>query len=284
MTPLAKGRIVLWQGGSLWALRVTAPPGGPKSTDFHAHHAIQVTLALDGRYELHLPDRSIGGPALVVAPDARHALEPKGTIALLFVEPESPAGRAILSDILRGDSVAVLPPELLGDFRQRIATAFAADDGDVDRLRRIGQDLTRLLAGGGDPPVPDPRVQASIDWAVANLDEAQTISASAARAGLSVDRMSHLFVEQTGLPFRTYVLWLRISRAVELYAQGSSLTEAAHDAGFADSAHFQPHLPPDVRRRGGGAGSGLAVTFKCGETPSPRKSASTRTPTLGEER
>ena len=69
MTPLAKGRIVLWQGGSLWALRVTAPPGGPKSTDFHAHHAIQVTLALDGRYELHLPDRSIGGPALVVAPD-----------------------------------------------------------------------------------------------------------------------------------------------------------------------------------------------------------------------
>ena len=84
----------------------------------------------------------------------------------------------------------------------------------------------------------DPRVQASIDWAAASLDEAQTISAAAARAGLSVDRMSHLFVEQTGLPFRTYVLWLRISRAVELYARGSSLTEAAHDAGFADSAHF----------------------------------------------
>ncbi len=65
MTPLAKGRIVLWQGGSLWALRVTEPPGAPKSTDFHAHHAIQVTLALDGRYGLHLPDRSIGGPAFV---------------------------------------------------------------------------------------------------------------------------------------------------------------------------------------------------------------------------
>jgi AraC-like DNA-binding protein len=48
-----------------------------------------------------------------------------------------------------------------------------------------------------------------------------------------------LFVEQTGVPFKTYLLWLRLVRAVELYSQGAnSLTDAAHAAGFADSAHF----------------------------------------------
>jgi AraC-like DNA-binding protein len=47
-----------------------------------------------------------------------------------------------------------------------------------------------------------------------------------------------LFVEQTGLPFRTYLLWLRLMRGLEAFASGASLTDAALDAGFADSAHF----------------------------------------------
>ena len=51
-------------------------------------------------------------------------------------------------------------------------------------------------------------------------------------------RLRHLFVEQTGLAFKTYVLWLRLVRALRSYAEGCSLTEAAHAAGFADSAHF----------------------------------------------
>jgi AraC-like DNA-binding protein len=55
---------------------------------------------------------------------------------------------------------------------------------------------------------------------------------------LSAARLRHLFVEQTGLPFKTYVLWLRLTRAVERMAAGRSLTQAAHEAGFADSAHF----------------------------------------------
>ena len=33
-------------------------------------------------------------------------------------------------------------------------------------------------------------------------------------------------------------LWLRLRRAVELLASAGSLTEAAHDAGFSDSAHL----------------------------------------------
>jgi AraC family transcriptional regulator len=37
---------------------------------------------------------------------------------------------------------------------------------------------------------------------------------------------------------RSVAASLRIERAVQLYAGGRSLTEAAHQAGFADSAHF----------------------------------------------
>jgi AraC-like DNA-binding protein len=34
------------------------------------------------------------------------------------------------------------------------------------------------------------------------------------------------------------VQWLRLIRAVDAHAGGLSLTEAAHAAGFADSAHL----------------------------------------------
>lgn len=56
--------------------------------------------------------------------------------------------------------------------------------------------------------------------------------------GLSESRLAHLFSAQVGLAFRPYVRSLRVTRAIELAAQGHSLTEAAYEAGFADSAHL----------------------------------------------
>lgn len=237
MPALARGRIVLWQGASLWILDVPARPSSPKRTDFHAHHAIQVTLALDGRFQLYTADRSLPGPAVVVAADARHAFEPKGRIALLFVEPESPAGRA-LRGLLAEEAVVPLAPERLGDLPARIAEAFAAASPDEAVLRELGRSLVRRLADDADAPTADPRVQDVIAWAAGRLDRPFRVAEAAAMVGLSPDRMSHLFVEQTGLAFRTYLLWLRLVRAVESFVAGASLTEAAHEAGFADSAHF----------------------------------------------
>ncbi|QGN56315.1 helix-turn-helix domain-containing protein [Novosphingobium sp. Gsoil 351] len=77
-----------------------------------------------------------------------------------------------------------------------------------------------------------------IDYARNHLDGSITLPTAARLAQLSDDRARHLFVKHTGLPFKTFVLWLRLERAVAKYAGGSSLTEAAHDAGFADSAHL----------------------------------------------
>ena len=85
---------------------------------------------------------------------------------------------------------------------------------------------------------PDERIQRIIDFASANLDRPLTLESAATGVYLSGSRLRHLFVEQTGLAFRTYLLWLRLVRAVAIYSEGASLTEAAHLAGFSDSAHF----------------------------------------------
>ncbi len=244
MTPLAHGRIEIWQGGSLWVLDVPAAPGAVERTDFHAHHALQVTLELEGTFELLVADRRIRGPAAVVAADVRHAFQPKGSIALLFVEPESAAGRVLTCDLLADQPFAVVEAERVAQERAELAAALHAPDGRGRSLEALGRGLLGKLAGGTEPPPPDARIDATRAWAVEQLDRRLGISEAASRAGLSVDRMSHLFVEHTGLPFRTYLLWLRLTRAVERYAAGASLTEAAHEAGFADS----PHLSRTFRR------------------------------------
>lgn len=77
-----------------------------------------------------------------------------------------------------------------------------------------------------------------IAWAAGGIERSLTLADAAAHVGLSNGRARHLFVEQTRLPFRTYVLWLRLMKAVEVYAKGESLTEAALASGFADSAHL----------------------------------------------
>ena len=72
----------------------------------------------------------------------------------------------------------------------------------------------------------------------ADLDPPLSASQAAGLACLSESRFSHLFVEEVGLAYRTYLLWRRLMVAVDGIAAGASLTKAAHDSGFADSAHF----------------------------------------------
>ena len=57
-------------------------------------------------------------------------------------------------------------------------------------------------------------------------------------SGLSASRFRHLFKAQVGMPFKSYLLWIKLQRAIQILATSPSLTHAAHGAGFADSAHL----------------------------------------------
>ncbi|HVY84119.1 MAG TPA: AraC family transcriptional regulator [Caulobacterales bacterium] len=229
---VASGRIVFWEGGSLWVFDVPDAPPPASRVQMHAHHAFQLTLALRGTYRLQLEDRAFEGPAAVVAPNVRHAFAPIGLIALLFVEPESRAGR-MLSSRLQG------APAMPFDVAIPVGPIEAAfRNAGRDELRAIGQRMIRDISGGASAPEPDRRVRRMLQWAREHLDAPLSIEEAAKHVGLSTSRASHLFVEQTGLPFRTYLLWLRVTRAVDAYAGGATLTAAAQEAGFADSAHL----------------------------------------------
>jgi AraC-like DNA-binding protein len=202
---------------------------------------IQVTLALTERVDFDGETGQIGGSGatIAIAPDSPHAFEGTGLVVHLFVAPESVAGRQIARSLFAQGPVASIPTGALGDLPARLTATFEDPHRTDEELRALGQALIARLSGGGVPAgAPDPRIKKLIPWLTGRLDQEVSLSDAAALVGLSPGRTRHLFVQQTGLPFRTYLLWLRLVRAVEIFAGGAPLTAAAHGAGFADSAHL----------------------------------------------
>ena len=233
-----RGRIVLWEGASLWAFEVPFAAPVRRSTDVHAHHAMQLTLSVGGNFGFHIGSEVVEGPVVLIAPDVPHAFEPRGRNAMLFIEPESTMGAAVLRD-LADRKVAQLDLETFDDIATRLSCIWEQPRPDDATLVELGRELAARLAGN-DVAVRtiDKRIARVIERLSADIDSRLDAGQAAEIACLSESRFSHLFVAEVGLPFRTYVLWRRLMVAVIGIAAGNTLTNAAHEAGFADSAHF----------------------------------------------
>lgn len=233
---MTKGRakLAIGQGVSVWVLDA---PEGFGDAGFHSHHAIQVTVCIDGALTLATAGETLSARALAVAADARHRFEARGLLAFIFVEPESAVGRTLTARLFGQGELAPIADERFLSAVDGLRGVFDDEDPSAEMLAVATCALEHLV------PItctrrPDERVQRIIDFAAAHLDQPLTLESASHGVYLSPSRLRHLFVEQTGLAFRTYLLWLRLIRAVQLYAEGRSLTESAHSAGFADSAHF----------------------------------------------
>ena len=81
-------------------------------------------------------------------------------------------------------------------------------------------------------------MRAALEHVHATLDGRPRLEEAAACAGISASRLTHLFSEEVGLPFRRYVLWARAKRALSEVRGGATLTRAAVASGFSDAAHL----------------------------------------------
>ncbi|ASR35842.1 hypothetical protein BAY61_13455 [Prauserella marina] len=220
-----------WDGRLSWSPgRLTyVGSGGP--ADVHRHHAVQLVVSYDGCFELDVEGRTSRPRAAVIPSGARHSVDTSGRhVALVLIEPSGPAGDGIARRAaeLADRELAVpsgTPPE-----RPELIPVF------TDRLLRIAG-----LSPGGEAGRPlSPPVAAAVDY----LDHAlvgrrrPSLREAARAAHLSESRLTHVFSAEVGLPFRRFVLWLRLRHAARALAEVDTLTEAAVAAGFSDLAHF----------------------------------------------
>jgi len=227
------GRVVFWEGGSLWLALIT---GGNEQ---HVHHAIQISLPFDGlvRFQTEPDGEWVSYAGAVIAPDLPHAFQAPGrVVANILFEPESAAGRSLLKRF--GAGISALSADEAGALCAPLAAAYFGDASD-EQLKVLARQAIAEISGAIPQVVPtDHRVLKAIAHIRGHLDEPIALGTLARQVGLSPGRFRHLFVSQTGVSCKSFVLWERLNRALQLGFGGTSWTEAAHAANFADSAHL----------------------------------------------
>lgn len=227
--------VYLWGGHFLFLGRL-------EDMTEHAHHGLQVIINREGKLGLRIDNASIECGGVIIGSDHRHQLLTSSDFQVhLFIDRESAVARAIARRHLGKKTVKVLNGALLKRVRGCIDAPgnFLGSCAQADEV--YGKIVSELggYAGHSEEAV-DPRIQAVMDLLQETLmSRKMTIAELARHACLSESRLMHLFTMQIGIPLRRYSLWLRVLTAMRLIAQGKqSLTEAAHNAGFSDSAHL----------------------------------------------
>ena len=250
-SPRWKGdvRWYLWDGGffALGRSGGVVPP--------HAHHAIQIVISLDDDMGIATRDDWRFGRGIIVLPDVVHSFNPNGAIgAMLFVDPESVEGNWLRTVVAQ--EITIVPGAFLEaaavELRKFLESPFEAME-----LRGLIRHCVASLCAGAPPARRlDDRVTKVLTSIRGSDDLRISLENAAASVFLSPGRFQHLFKQQVGLPFRRYMLWRKLTRAMVAVGRERTLTAAAQASDFADAAHltrtFQQMfgLPPSVMMRG----------------------------------
>lgn len=227
---------VLWRGGAVHLRTGAGAGGGP---GHHAHFAIQLTVGL--REPIRFRPGRIGAtrlaPAWLVGSDRPHWMDCGGAAATLFFDPLFSGGRR-LALRLAGRSVLALSDAEAEAVRREMEACCRRGWTLPDLRAAAGRIVDAVAPATAQADSLDPRVRMVVRQLMSDSSENVGLPELAAGAGLSESRLAHLFRRDVGIPMRQYRLSLRMVAAVTCIARGRSLTEAAHEAGFSDSAHF----------------------------------------------
>lgn len=206
MTPNSEWTGRLWLGREYGLIH-----GELGRTTPHAHYAHQWILAPDAPVTVTLDGQQKTAHRLFISSQIPHAIiDAPHAVFTVYAEPLSFDGQALCGAVFEA------PMTLEGlDHALRQCPRRGLTDARVERA---------LSALDG--------------WLASKIPG----RALAAEAHLSLSQLQRLFASQLGLPVRRLVLWRRLRLAMVLILEGSPVTAAAHEAGFADSAHFSRSL------------------------------------------
>jgi len=229
------GHFVTWDGGCLMIGRAMG------IIPVHAHYAIQIAFGSEPGIRFRSSERDDWTEYRGAIIPSRQPHSMDATVVpfnvVIFIEPETREGRA-LSEIYLRDGIARLPDDKLAAVVPQLFAAWQQHRTE-QAVTAAAHRVVHALTGGVEPAVvSDERILRAISYIKRHLDASLTLEEVAGEAYLSPSRFRHLFVEETGMALRPYILWRRFLRVCELLAGGESLSTAAHRAGFADAAHL----------------------------------------------
>jgi AraC-like DNA-binding protein len=207
----------------------------------HHHPAVQVTVGVEGPV---MVTRADGGRdscrLVVVASGTRHAVrsDARSAAVSIYLGPATPEGIALNAlSHTRGQHKGVWVVGAGEQLANATAAAMAAG-GPRAAANFLVHALSGKSSGGSDrAPLVHPQLRQALELVTSSAPGDIRFASVAAAVALSPDYLGRLCKQQTGLSFSATTRWVRLLAGLRYLAEGGSVTDAAHLAGFADGSH-----------------------------------------------
>ncbi|MEO1271414.1 MAG: AraC family transcriptional regulator [Myxococcota bacterium] len=206
----------------------------------HAHSASALVMGVDGTFGFRSAEADAGwleAECVWISAGCSHALDCGPTrMAVLYMAP----GRMDHDRFCARHGISPLAPWSLFEGGPGLKSALqAAWEGDLREEALDGW----VASVAGDAPIPhmlcgEQRVERAAQLIRGRIDAGWTLDMLASDLNMSPSRLRHLFRASAGISAQQFKIWFRMHAVSTHIAQGYNLTEAAHHAGFVDSAHL----------------------------------------------
>lgn len=195
----------------------------------HSHWAAQLTIALEGELEFEAGQSGRRhARAVFLSSKVKHQLF-SGYVCSIYFDPLTVSPLKALGEASGEDWVVLEEDDLPVPLRELSASS--------DLRALLGSDLLTGTEPGSAMDARFREVVAAITAQLRAGDDPDR-DALAQQVNLSPSRFSHWFVEQAGIPLRSYKKWLKLRMAMDALLDGVNPMDAAMHAGFSDLPHM----------------------------------------------
>ncbi|HMH24853.1 MAG TPA: AraC family transcriptional regulator [Puia sp.] len=231
-----RSNFYLWNGVSamFFSSCVTVP---------HSHNTMQIIVDIQDAFKCKVN----GGEwkiyrCLILRENAIHQLDTNDSVQLLIYLDADTAVAGILKEKLLLESDLYAPESSLRSFIQPEDLQRAILEPNPELLLKVINNILGMLAGPQDPYRTDDRIAKAEEIIAITPPGQLTIKYLSEQVFLSESRLRALFKEKVGVPVYKYIMWRKIRYAINQIMAGSSVLEAAIQAGFTDASHFHKML------------------------------------------
>lgn len=210
-----------------------------KSIDIsaHKHHNVQISIGLDNSFKLLANNAWKEYSAVIIDKDQLHQFDGGDDWQLyILMDAETEQCRHLRRELLAHNKIC----EFSINRKEIINWLFKLINGEnyFTVKETFDKILSCILPIENKLKPIEPRIENVINNIHQMSEKDISVRSLSSLVYLSESRLIHLFKEQVGIPIRSYILWLRIIKAVKHIMNGTTFTDAAYQTGFTDSAHL----------------------------------------------
>lgn len=215
--------------------------GSLPSTEPHRLASATLAVGLQGSFRVRNQELGLDEEcrSALIPPGFLHeTLYEDAVVAVISLEPESNDYPIAQQLMRREQQGCFFDIENEANVIETLITISETQPDVIESSHRLNSLLYVNVPELMEPKPIDKRIRKAMEIMRKDPARSHSLNSLADKVFLSSTRFTHLFKDETGVPIRRYRQWLRFRLAIQQITDGETMTVAAMQTGFTDSAHF----------------------------------------------